>query len=292
VLIVGAGPAGMEAARVAAIKGHEVILCEKNGRLGGLTLLGAIHNEQIGAFTEWLEAQIKSMPIDIRLQTEVTPALVEKIKPDVVIVATGGKFAHPDIPGINRNNVFSSHDLLNMMNGISINKGFLMNAIMPFAKKMVNADSVRTMLSTNIPIKKNVASLGGQFAGTSLALFMAEKGKKVTVIEESDTWGEGIEANVMTLVKEEIEKGNVKVLISTKVKEINDKGILVVDSQGKESVVDVDSVIVAMDLEPSDSKLAEELRGKVKEVYKIGDVNSFGRIKAAIHDGFTTAHNL
>ena len=239
-----------------------------------------------------MEAQIKSLSVDIRLKTEVTPALVDKIKPDVVIVANGGKFATLDVPGITRNNVFSSHDLLDMMNGISINKGFLMNAIMPFAKKVVNADTVRTMLSTNIPIKKNVASLGGQFAGTSLALFMAEKGKKVTVIEEADTWGEGIEANVMTLVKEEIQKGNVKILTSTRVKEINDKGVVVIDAQGQESLVDVDTVLVAKDLLPSDSKLAEELRGKVKEVYKIGDASAFGRIKQAIHQGFTTAYNL
>ena len=292
VLIAGAGPAGLEAARVAAIRGHEVILCEKNRQVGGLTLLGAIHNEQIGAFTEWMESQIKSLPIDVRLQTEVTPALVDKIKPDVVILALGGKFQKPNVPGISLGNVFSSQDLLNMMNGQPTNKGFLFNSVMSLGRRAINAGTVRTVLSTNTVIKKNVASLGGQFAGTSLALFMAEKGKKVTVIEESDSYGEGMELNVLTLVKEEIEKGNVKIMTSTRVKEITDKGVVVIDSQGKESLVDVDSVIIAMDLAPTDSKLAEELKGKVKEVYQIGDAGGFGRIKQAMHDGFTTAYNL
>jgi len=292
VLIVGGGPAGMEAARVAAIRGHEVILCDKNRQLGGLTRLGAIHNNQIGAFAEWLEGQLKSLRIDIRLQTEVTATMVEKINPDVVIVAIGGKFVKPNVPGIVRNNVFSAEDLLKLMNGIPINKGFLLNAITPLARKAVSAETVRTALSSNILIKKKIACLGGQFAGTSLALLMAEKGKNVTVIEEADTWGEGIEANVLTLVKDEIAKGSVKILTSTRVKEIRDQGVLVADDQGKEFLVDVDTVLVAMDLAPSDSTLAEQLKGKVKEIYKIGDVNSFGRLKGAIHDGFTAAYRL
>ncbi|MDO8567978.1 MAG: FAD-dependent oxidoreductase, partial [Dehalococcoidales bacterium] len=193
VLIAGAGPAGMEAARIAAIRGHEVILCEKNRQMGGLTQLGGIHNEQISAFSEWLASQIKSLSVEVRLQTEVTPALVEQIKPDAVIVAVGGKFVKPQVPGITRDNVFSAQDLLNLMNGISINKGFLFNSFLPLARKAINAGTVRTVLSSNFPIKKNVAVIGGQFPGSSLALFLAEKGKKVTVIEEAATFGNDIE---------------------------------------------------------------------------------------------------
>ncbi|MDO8567537.1 MAG: FAD-dependent oxidoreductase, partial [Dehalococcoidales bacterium] len=235
---------------------------------------------------------IKSLSVEVRLQTEVTPALVEQIKPDAVIVAVGGKFVKPQVPGITRDNVFSAQDLLNLMNGISINKGFLFNSFLPLARKAINAATVRTVLSSNFPIKKNVAVIGGQFPGSSLALFLAEKGKKVTVIEEAATFGNDIEQNVMTCLKDEIEAGNVKVLTSTKVKEITDKGVVVIDSQGNESLQEVDSVIVAMELAPSDSKLAEDLKGKVKEVYKIGDARSFGRIKRAINEGFTTAYNL
>ncbi len=292
VLIAGGGPAGLEAARVAALRGHQVILCERHERLGGLMLLGGIHNEEITAFSEWLIAQIKKLPVEIRLKTEVTPALVEKEKPDAVVLAIGGTFVSPQIPGIDRDNVFSSKDMLAMMHGQPINKGILYRAIAPFAKHVVTASMVRQLLGSNFPIKEKVAIIGGQFAGCSTALLLAEKGKKVTIIEESDLIGRTMEANTMAVLKAEIKAGNVKVLTSTRVSEINDAGVVVIDAKGDKTEHETETVIVALDLAPTTSTLAAELADKVNELYVIGDAKAFLRIKNAIAEGFVTASNL
>ena len=292
VLIAGGGPAGLEAARVAASRGHHVILCEKRERLGGLMLLGGVHNEEITAFSEWLVREVRKLPVEIRIKTEVTSALVEKEKPDAVILAIGGSFVTPDVPGIDRDNVFSSKDMLAMMHGESLNKGILFRAMAPFAKHIVTPAVVRRLLSSDFPIKKSVAIIGGQFPGCSTALLLAEKGKQVTIIEESDLLGRDMEANTMAVLKAEIKAGNVKVLTSTRVSEINDAGVVVIDAKGDKTVHETETVIVALDLAPTTSTLAAELADKVNELYVIGDAKAFLRIKNAVEEGFVTAANL
>jgi len=292
VLVIGGGPGGMEAARIAALRGHKVTLCEKTEQLGGLMLLGGVHNEEITGYKEWCVAQMKKLPVEVKLKTEVTPALVKEIKPDVIILANGGTFVTPDIPGIDKDNVFSSKDLLNVMHGTPIKKGFLLSAISPFAKGIVSAAMVNRMLGSNFPIKSTVAVIGAQFPGSSLALLLANKGKKVTMIDESPTWGKDVEVHSLAAINRAVKEETVKILTSTKIEEITDKGVAVIDDKGNKSQVEADSVIVALDLAPAEDKLAEELKGKAKEVYVIGDSKSFQRIKNAIAEGFITSFNL
>ncbi|MBI1989778.1 MAG: FAD-dependent oxidoreductase [Betaproteobacteria bacterium] len=207
-------------------------------------------------------------------------------------MAIGGSFVAPDVPGIDRDNVFSSKDMLAMMHGESLNRGILFRAMAPFAKHVVTPAVVRRLLSSEFPIKKSVAIIGGQFPGCSTALLLAEKGKKVTIIEESDLLGRDMEANTMAVLKAEIKAGNVKVLTSTRVSEINDAGVVVIDAKGDKTVIETETVIVALDLAPTASTLATELADKVNELYVIGDAKAFLRIKNAIAEGFVTASNL
>lgn len=292
VLVVGGGPAGMEAARIASLRGHKVILCERHQQLGGLMLLAGVHNEEASAFIKWLTAQIKKLPIEIRLRTEVTPALAEAIEPDAVILAMGGTFVTPQVPGIDRDNVFSAKDLLNVMQGIPIKKGILLGAISRLAKRVVTASTIRKMLGSSFLIKKKVAIIGGQFPGCSLALFLAHKGNSVTVIEESDHFGYDMEAHTLVGLRNEIEAGNVKVLTSVKIEEITPKGVVITGAKGDKTLQEADSVLVALDLAPSTSNLAEELKGRVREVHTIGDAKSFRRIMNAISEGYITAYSL
>ena len=293
VLIVGGGPAGMEAARIAAIKGHEVILCEGRRQLGGLMLLGGVHNKRITALVKWMAAQIKKLPVEVRLKTEVTPALVAEIKPDVIILATGGTFQTLQVPGVKRTNVLSAHDLLKLMNGIPIDKGILLRAAtLPLVRSLITAPMVRRFLGSNFPIKKNVAVIGGQFPGCSLAIALAENGKKVTIIEESDHYGEGMEEHIMIGLNTQVQEGKVQILTSTRVDAINNEEVAVIDDKGNKTQLASESVIIALELAPSDSNLAEELKGKVKEVYTIGDAKSFQRIIKAVAEGYDTAYNL
>jgi 2,4-dienoyl-CoA reductase-like NADH-dependent reductase (Old Yellow Enzyme family)/NADPH-dependent 2,4-dienoyl-CoA reductase/sulfur reductase-like enzyme len=293
VLIVGGGPAGMEAARVAALKGHRIVLCETYRRLGGLMQAGGVHNQEITNLVKWLVTQIRKLRIDVRLQTEVTPALVKEILPDVVILANGGTFVTPKLPGVNGDNVFSAKDLLDLMAGMPAKKGVLLRAFLPLARRVVTASMVNRVLGTNLVIKKKVAIIGGQFAGCSLALLLARtKGKKVTIMEETDCYGKDMEGNTMRALGEEVEKGNVKVLTSVKITKISDRGVVLTDDKGNEIVHEADSVILALDLAPSESNLAEQLKGTVKEIYTIGDATSCGRIVKAVSEGYATAYQL
>jgi 2,4-dienoyl-CoA reductase-like NADH-dependent reductase (Old Yellow Enzyme family)/thioredoxin reductase len=292
VLIIGAGPAGMEAARVASLRGHQVILCEKYGRLGGVMMLAGIHNEQITAFARWLIAQIKRLPIAVRMGTEVTPALVEEIKPDAVIFSGGGAFVAPDVTGIDRDNVYSASDLLKLMRGVPVKKGWLLKAGYLFGRWVITPAMVNRILSSNIIVKKKVAVIGGQFPGCSLALLLASKGKKVTMIEESDEYGKDMESLTMAFFNSEVQAGKITVLTSTKVAEITKSGVAVVDAKGNKSLVEVGTVLLAQDLAPSESDLPGKLKGKVKEFYTIGDAKSFQRIKNAVSEGYVTASNL
>ena len=102
VMVVGGGPAGLESARVAALRGHDVTLYEIGRRLGGSAILASSlpHKGEIAKLTKYLERQVSALGVKIVLGVEVTPQLVEKIKPDVVIIATGASPLTPEIPGI------------------------------------------------------------------------------------------------------------------------------------------------------------------------------------------------
>ncbi|MFN8628714.1 MAG: FAD-dependent oxidoreductase [Candidatus Binatia bacterium] len=117
VLVAGGGPAGMEAARTAALRGHKVTLCEASTQLGGTTLFSSLVNEANGKLVEYFEAQLKKLPVDVRLGQPVTPDLVRQLGPDVVVVACGARHDTRGLSGADRPNVFDGHDLRALITG-------------------------------------------------------------------------------------------------------------------------------------------------------------------------------
>ncbi|MDX1580002.1 MAG: FAD-dependent oxidoreductase [Alphaproteobacteria bacterium] len=126
VLIVGGGPSGMEAARIAALRRHKVVLAESSGSLGGTVRVArrAPKHEAIGDVADWLEREMDRLNIDVRLDTPVDAAFVEKIGPDAVILATGASprmdgrqraFPHLEVDGVGQDHVVSSAQLLTGM---------------------------------------------------------------------------------------------------------------------------------------------------------------------------------
>jgi NADH:flavin oxidoreductase / NADH oxidase family./Pyridine nucleotide-disulphide oxidoreductase. len=114
VLVIGGGVSGMEAARVAALRGHKVTLYEKTGELGGHVVEGSVDEfkKDNARLLDWYKTQMKKLNIDVKLNTEVTPQLIEERKPDVILVATGSKPIMPNVPGIDRDNVATATDVL------------------------------------------------------------------------------------------------------------------------------------------------------------------------------------
>ncbi|MCK4697835.1 MAG: FAD-dependent oxidoreductase, partial [Dehalococcoidia bacterium] len=189
VLVVGGGPGGMEAARVAALRGHDVTLCDKGRRLGGSLVFASVANADNEDFLNYLIAQMGKLPITVKLGVEVTPALIEDIKPDVVILALGGNLTTPQIPGSDLPSVISGKDLRQMVSGTSEKLSWwqkralsLASALMP---GLLSVPSLRRLTGYWMPLGKRVAIIGGDMVACELAKFLVERGREVTILESS-----------------------------------------------------------------------------------------------------------
>lgn len=252
ILVVGGGPAGLEAARVAALRGHKVIICEEGNELGGQMLLASIppHKEEIENLTKFLVGQVSKLGVEINLGRKVTYTQVSKIKPDSVVVATGAISIVPRIPGIDRSNVFTFRDILN-------------------SKKEPG---------------QQVAIIGGGRVGCEMAEFLADKGKKVTILEMLDQVGIDMGPLSKQDLLPRLANRGVRMEVSTKAEAITSSGVTT-STGGKLVHFDADSVVVAVGSSPN-RKLAEQLKGKIAELYVIGDCAGLHRIQDAIQEGF------
>jgi len=262
VLVVGAGPSGMEAARVADLRGHQVILCEKRDRVGGQLHQAskARHKKEFEEVIRFLEVQLKNSHVDIRLGTEVTSGLVQKIKPDAVIVATGAIPALPFTPGVNKPHVHSAVNVLDQ--GVS-----------PEGK---------------------TAIIGGGLVGLETALFLIETGvSPVVIIELTDTLGLNIGLRTGWFIRNEVTNHpKIDVRMETTVEEIRDDSIIV-QQKGKFEELEVRNVVLAVGM-ASNNTLAEQLRaeGIGVEVYVIGDCNIPRTMKEAFEEAAIAARRV
>jgi 2,4-dienoyl-CoA reductase-like NADH-dependent reductase (Old Yellow Enzyme family)/thioredoxin reductase len=256
VLVVGGGPAGMEAARVSALKGHEVILYEKSDRLGGQLNLAAVppHKEEIKNVIAYLEPQIRKLGVKVMLGEEVTPLLVEKIKPDVVFIATGSV---PIIPeNLGGDNVLTANDVLA---GVASVGG-------------------------------KVVVIGGGMVGAETAEFLAERGKKVTVLEMLGRIGVDMVPIVIMLLYRRLKELGVVMITNAKVKEIKGNSV-VYEKDEKKQTLEADSVVLAMGSKPNIG-LMKMLEGRVHKLYAIGDAKEPSNVLNAIHEGSRLAREI
>lgn len=273
VLIAGGGPAGMEAARVAALRGHEVMLCEKEPRLSGLLPLAAIIKgadpEDLPALIRYLKTQIKKLGVKVILGKEVNLALVEKIKPDVVVLAMGGKPTVPEIVGINNSHVLSSSYL---------------HRKMKILLKFLTPRLLNWLTRFWMPIGRSVIIMGGLIQGCELAEFLVKRGRKVTIIEESDQFGIGIPEVKRIRLLSWLAKKEATMLNKVRYTEITDSGVTLISDKGDKQTIKADTILVTMPFKPN-IELFKTLEGKVPEIYMIGDCVNPGLIVDAIADG-------
>ncbi len=259
VVVVGGGPAGLEAATTLKLRGHDVILFEKGSRLGGQFYLAGVdpRKKEMSDAALQMGRTAARAGVEIRLQTEVTPEMLEEIKPDAVILATGSVPAVPRIPGIDKEHV-------------------------------VNAQQV---LSGEKTVKNSVAILGGNVVGTEVADFLAENGKKVVVIEMLDSAAADLDFVRKRLLLETLDKYGVKIFTSAKCVEIKDTAV-VIEKDGKpETIEGIESVIVAAGVRPY-NPLAEALDKSGIEHYVIGDAQKTAKIINAIQAAAEIARKI
>ncbi|MDO4311833.1 MAG: NAD(P)/FAD-dependent oxidoreductase [Eubacteriales bacterium] len=258
VLVAGGGIAGMEAALTCRKRGHEVILCEKSGRLGG-----ALRCEEKVPFkeklSEYLDAQekaVKNSDIELHLNTEVTAEYARSVQADVIIAALGARPVKPPIPGIDGGNVMSAEEA--------------------YVEPEKTEDTV--------------VILGAGLVGVELGIFLAGMGKKVSIVEMSDHINDGGQTHHLRGVKVEIRKRGVQMHFSTKAEEITAEGIQC-SVDGKETFVEGKTVIYAVGQKP----LREEttaLAYCAPEFYPIGDCIVPKTIMNATSQAYYTARNV
>ena len=262
VMIIGGGVAGMEAARVAAIRGHSVSLYEKNYRLGGHLIESSVpaFKEDVVRLLKWYETELAELGVQIHLDKEATSELALKEKTNVVIVATGSISVIPDIPGIDSEKITTATDLL----------------------------------LGKTKVEEPVVVIGGGLTGCETALWLAQQGIKVTIVEMLDElMSAGIpvhHANRMMLL-DLLKFHKVSVLKNTSLFEVTDDGVGLVNKSFHKSALHAGTVVIAVGLE-TEQKLFRALVDKIPHVYLIGDAKQPRNIMYAIWDAYEVARNV
>lgn len=259
VLVVGAGAAGLEAARVAAERGHEVTLCEKESmlalELNLATMVKGTVCENVPALIDWLTGQAKKTPgLTIKTKTAITPELVKKMAPDAIIVATGGAYGTPDIPGIGLSIVSTVPQLTRL-------------AEKPL--KIFGANAISKLSQIALPgVGKNCVVLGAQIEGVQGAIFLKKRGKNVTVLEDLDTVGEGLPPRYKSRSLKWLAENDVSITTGVEYRFIDKKGIAYV-KDGEERYLKADTIMVFKS-PGSGLGLYDQLKDLAPEVYAVG----------------------
>ncbi|MDP7470219.1 MAG: FAD-dependent oxidoreductase, partial [Dehalococcoidia bacterium] len=256
-------PAGMEAARIAASRGHKVSLYEKGEALGDGQLklaAAAPHKSTVSSLRDFLAREMDKAGVDIHLKTEVDSAKVKEEKPDVLVVATGATPLIPPLPGIEQGNVVTAHDVL--------------AGIVDLAGK-------------------KVVVLGGRRTGCETAEFLALQGCPTAVVARSGQSGlaGGSTALHRGPLLARLAKLEVELINEHDVKEIQPKGVMLVDREGNERFMEADAIVLSRGVAPS-RELADQLWGQVSELYLIGDSYEPRDIATAMLEGAVTGQRI
>jgi thioredoxin reductase len=276
VAIIGGGPAGMEAARIASLRGHKVTLFEKAGELGGAMLFCCTvpGKTKMRWHVDWLRRQVKNLGVDVKLKTEPDAKRLKEF--DVVLLATGAKVVRPDIPGINLPLVVSFEDVLRCKNRKCEN--YLEDKLPP------------------VECGDAVLIWGDSFGAADTAERLGHAGRKVYLVTRNREFAEWMEPCHRDVMMKRFNCGNgeglrgktyahpVTIIRSSTITEINPDGqVVIMDNAFQRSSVKIDNVVLAL-VEKNDS-LYESLKGAGIRVAKIGDAASVRNVRGAVTDG-------
>ena len=253
IIVIGGGPAGMEAARVAALRGHKVTLIERSKDLGGHLVEGSrpSFKDDTKRLLIWLTKQVYKVGVEVKLETEATPELIKELKPDVLIIAVGSDPIVSRVPSAN-SIVIEAADVL-------------------LGKREVG---------------DKVVVIGGGLVGCETALYLAEElKKKVAVVEMLYEILTGMEPVSSMALTERLGKAGVKVHTGWHLEEITPDKVVCTDKMWKRHEIDSDTVVLAMGLKAK-NEATKEFIGIAPEVHVIGDCVEARKIYNAFEDSW------
>jgi len=256
VMIIGGGPAGMEAARICSLRGHEVTLFDKGKELGGQLLLASVPpgKNKVLWVRDFIAKQLNKQGVKVNLAVDVTAEMIDKENPEVLVLATGSRPSEPDITGSKENNVVTAWDILE-------GKFELKN--------------------------QNVVILGGNMIGCETAEFIAEKGNKVSVIKmrPSAVIAEDMEPTNRRGLLDSLAAHKVQLLTDFRVERITSDGVKISKRESEEELtIKADTIVLALGSEPV-YDLADAMKKKDILFYTIGDCEKPRNIRQAIYEG-------
>ncbi len=263
VAVIGGGVSGLEAARTAKLRGFDVTLYERSGKLGGNLIPAGAHSFKIELhqLVEWYKREIQELNIPVEYYSNMTPETLKALRPDVVLISVGSDPIMPPIPGI---------DHIKSISGVKALEG-------------------------NIDIGHKLVVVGGGLVGCEFAIDKAMEGHDVTLVEAGErVLGASDQIPIMVdlMIPDLIEHHGVKVLCNTKITAINDNGAVVCPTAGgAEFEVEADQVVMAIGMR-SRNTFAEELQSSGIEVFTIGDCNKPGMVYSSVHSAYEIVRML
>ena len=258
ILVIGGGPGGMEAARVAALRGHRVTLWERSNRLGGMLHYAKTPSGkwEIGYLIDYLVNQLKELKVSVVLNKEADSSSIINEAADVVALATGSKPYIPTIPGIDRAGVITALEVLS-------------------GEKRAGA---------------KVVVIGGGTIGCEIAEMLASEGKRVTILEMLPKIGMDIGPTERFIMLSSLREKGVTLQVAAQATGISDSCVEAI-CDGNTRLFEADTVIIATGMQP-DNELFSGLKGKLPEVYSVGDCVEPKRIGEAVKAAYRVALKL